>query len=81
MADAQSFLASSAIAVTPSDTVGFAVTNAGVWVGGAGNMVCVMEDGRTATFTGVTAGSLLPIRVTRVNSTSTTATSILALRV
>lgn len=81
MADAQSFLASSAVAVTPSDTVGFAVTNAGLWVGVAGNVAVLMEDGRSVTFTGVTAGTLLPIRVTRVDSTSTTATDMNALYV
>lgn len=81
MADAQSFLASSGVAVTPSDTVEFAVTNAGLYVGVAGNVVVLWEDGRTVTLTGVLAGSLLPIRITRVNSTSTTATDMVALYV
>lgn len=79
MADSQSYLATGAKSVTPSDSVGMGVTNAGLWVGGAGNLSVLMEDGSTATIAGVQAGTLLPIRVTRVNSTSTTATSILAL--
>lgn len=67
-------------AVTPSDTVAFTqgVTR-GVYVGGAGNMVCVKEDGTTVTFTGVLAGVVYPIRCKRINSTSTTATSLVAL--
>lgn len=76
------------VAVTPSDTVNIGPTSerAGtgerpdaLYVGGAGNLVAVMPDGSTATFTGVTAGTILPIRPSRVNATSTTATAILAL--
>ena len=38
-----------------------------------------MESGNQATFKGVTAGSFLPVLVTRVWSTGTTAAEILAL--
>ena len=38
-----------------------------------------MESGNQATFKGVTAGSFLPVLVTRVWSTGTTASEILAL--
>jgi hypothetical protein len=38
-----------------------------------------MESGSEVTFKGVTAGSFLPILVTRVWSTGTTASEILAL--
>lgn len=67
-------------AVTPSDTTNFTqgVTR-GVYVGGAGNVVCVKEDGTTVTFTGALAGVVYPIRCKRINSTSTTATSLVAL--
>lgn len=71
--------ASQGRAVTASDSTVLAVTRA-VWVGGAGNLAVVFEDGGSAvTLTGVTAGQLLPIRVTKVMSTNTTATSITAL--
>lgn len=71
--------ASSAAAVTPHDTNELASVSRALFVGGAGNLVCLMADGSTCTFTGVTAGSILPIRVRRVNSTNTTATNMVAL--
>ncbi|MEK9722043.1 MAG: hypothetical protein VW405_00985 [Rhodospirillaceae bacterium] len=75
-------------AITPSDTVdiGEASANDGhaalpdaVYVGGAGNVVAVMGDGSTTTFTGVPAGTVLPIQPVRINSTSTTASALVAL--
>jgi hypothetical protein len=38
-----------------------------------------MASGNSLTLTGVTAGSVLPLRVTKVKSTGTTATNIAAL--
>lgn len=69
-----------AAAITPHDSTNItgAPTRA-VYVGGAGNVVAVMASGNVVTFTGVPAGTILPIRVDRVNSTSTTATSLVAL--
>ncbi len=69
-----------AAAVTPHDSTN--LTNGptdGIYVGGIGNVVAVWVDGTTATFVGVPAGTILPIRVKRINSTSTTATNLLAL--
>lgn len=69
-----------ALAVTPHDTTEIAggQLTRGLYVGGAGNLVAVI-GGNAITFTAVPAGSILPIRCTRVNSTNTTATSIVAL--
>lgn len=69
-----------AAAITTSDTVSItgAPTRA-VYVGGAGNVVALMASGSVVTFTGVPAGTVLPIRVDRINATSTTATSLVAL--
>lgn len=53
------------VPITPSDTATFAPTEA-VWVGSTGTLVVVMEDGSTATITGVPDGALLPIRVVGV---------------
>jgi hypothetical protein len=52
-----------------------------LWVGGAGDVAIVAEsDGTTAvTIASVAAGTLLPVRAKRVNSTNTTATAIVAL--
>jgi hypothetical protein len=66
-------------AVTPSDTVSLGTLARALYVGGAGNIVAVMYDDTTCTFTAVPAGSVLPIAVKRVNATSTTATNIVAL--
>lgn len=71
-------IASDAFAVTPHDTN--AQRAAGLYVGGAGNVAVTTEDGTTVTFSGVTAGSVLPIKVLRVLSTNTTATLILGLK-
>ena len=71
--------ANSFVAVTPSDTVNLTTPARALYVGGAGNLVAINGAGDAITFTGVLAGSILPIRTTRVNSTSTTATSIVAL--
>jgi len=69
--------ASDASSVTPSDTTN--VSAKALYVGGGGDVAVVTEDGTTVTFSGVPAGSILPIRVQKVNSTNTTATSIVAL--
>jgi len=66
-------------AITKSDTTDFDVLCRAIYVGGAGNVVAVMYDGTAVTFTGVPAGTLLPIAARRVNSTSTTATAMVAL--
>jgi hypothetical protein len=70
--------ATDGVAVTPSDSTVLTTTRA-IFVGGAGNLAVVMASGNSLTLTGVTAGSLLPMRVTKVKSTGTTATNIAAL--
>lgn len=50
-----------------------------LYVGTVGNVVAVLEDDRTVLFTGVPAGTILPIAIKRVNSTSTTADTFVAL--
>jgi len=70
-------------AVTPSDTVDFTKRDGAypraLFVGVAGTITVVRPDGTAVLFTGPTAGSILPIKCRRVNSTGTTATSINAL--
>lgn len=67
-----------ALAVTPSDSTDLARVGI-LYVGGAGNVVVDTASGQTVTFTGVPAGTILPIQVKRVRATSTTATAILTL--
>lgn len=69
--------AQSAQVVTLSDTNVLPATR-GLYVGGSGNIVVTMANGVDATFTGVTAGVILPISVTKVKATGTTATNIVA---
>lgn len=72
----------SVAAVTTSDTVDVGRVGSewprSLWVGGAGNVVLVAPDGTSATFTAV-AGSVIPCRFKRVNSTNTTATLMVAI--
>jgi hypothetical protein len=73
-----------AAAVTPAnDTDLPRFPTRGLYVGGTGGDVAVYMAGRASdtavVFTGVPAGSTLPIRVDRVRVTSTTATGIVAL--
>jgi hypothetical protein len=67
-------------AITTSDTNNFAVVPDAIYIGGAGNLVAVMPDGSTVTFTGVLAGTVLPISCIRVNATNTTATALVGLK-
>lgn len=71
--------ADNATAVTPSDSTDLAFNSRALYIGGAGNLVVTMVGGGDVTFTAVPAGSILPIRVSRVKATSTTATSIVNL--
>ena len=66
--------ATSGGAVTPSDST--VLSFKALWVGGAGDVSIDFTEGGTAVvFTGVPAGTMLPISGTRVNA-ATTATSI-----
>ena len=78
------------VVITKSDTVNFdgstysasastkAIPADAIFVGGAGVVVAIFEDGSLAPFT-VLAGTVLPLKSIRVNSTSTTATLMNAL--
>jgi hypothetical protein len=67
-----------AVAVTKSDSTVLPTTRS-LYIGGAGDVAVVTADGQTVTFSAVPVGSVLPIQVTKVMSTNTTATLILAL--
>jgi len=74
-----------AVSVTPSDTVDIPGTDTRgvcIYIGsiaGGTDIKVIMESGNPVTFKGLSAGSFLPILVTRVLATGTTATEILAL--
>jgi hypothetical protein len=72
--------ANSAEVVTPSDVTALTKPSRALYVGVTGNVSVEMHGTGTAiVFTAVPAGSILPIRVTRVNSTGTSATNIVSL--
>jgi len=50
-----------------------------LYVGGAGDLNVITSAGDEVVFTGVLAGSFIPVQITRVKATSTTATGIIAL--
>jgi hypothetical protein len=69
-----------AAAITPNDGADINFTSRAIYIGGAGNLSVVMSgSGNSVTFVGLAAGTVLPITVSRVMDTSTTATNIVAL--
>jgi hypothetical protein len=69
-----------ASAVTTSNSTIYEQPTRALYIGGAGNLTVDMADGGSSVlFVGVPAGTLLPIQVTRIYATATTATSIVAL--
>jgi hypothetical protein len=64
-----------AAAVVTSDTVPF-TTPSIVFVGGGGTVRVLTAQGSDVTFTGVLSGSILPVQVSRVYATTTTATNM-----
>ncbi len=69
----------SAAAITPTDNTQIGPFQ-GVYVGGAGNVaLCPLGQTTVVTFTGVPAGTILPIAIQGVNASNTTATAIVGL--
>lgn len=62
-------------AVTPSDTIDL-LNPSVVYVGTTGNVQVNTANGDTVTFVGVPSGSVIPVQVTRVWASSTTATNM-----
>lgn len=70
--------ADNAEAVTPSDSVSLVNVSRALWIGGAGNITVIMKDGTTVLFSGIQAGTWMPLRVSQVKATGTTATLIVS---
>lgn len=69
--------ATSARTITISDTTSYSPPFRGVYVGGTGDLAVMMaQDNVAVTFKAVPAGSLLPICVSQILSSGTTATLI-----
>lgn len=72
--------ATRAFAISKSDTVDCAEVTRAVYIGGDGDIAVIMADGGSpVTFVGLTAGTLLPIRISRLMSTNTDATYVVGL--
>jgi hypothetical protein len=65
-------------ALTPSDSMEIPGSR-GLWVGTGGDVRVTMVSEQVLTFEAVPSGFLLPIQVTRVWATGTTASGIIAL--
>lgn len=66
--------------ITPSDATNLPKVYKAVYIGGSGNISAILEYDTTAvTFNNVQAGSVLPIRVKKINATGTTATGLVGL--
>jgi len=66
-------------AVTASDSVDLPRETRAVYVGSSGDLSVVLVDGSTVILAGLLAGSLVPVRATRVKATGTTATLLVGL--
>ena len=73
-----SHAAAGAKAITPSDTVDLEYVTRGVYVGVSGNVAAVMASGEVVVFVAMAAGIIHPLSVSRINSTSTDATNLVA---
>ncbi len=76
--EAQACPAFNAAAVTLSDTDDLAVVARALYVGTTGNITLITPNGQTVLFTAVPVG-ILPVMCSRVKSTGTTASTIVAL--
>lgn len=78
-ADDKSTPAQHAFSITPANSTDLTHATRAIWVGGAGNLNVTTVGGETVLFSGIAAGTLLPIAATQVQSSSTTATLIVGL--
>ncbi len=65
--------------ITPNDATDLSEVTRTLYIGGAGDITLTTKEGTQVTFSSLNAGSLLPIRATKVHATGTTATNILGL--
>ena len=79
VSDKEMYSAPECFAITAHNSTNFDFQVRAIYVGGAGNVVVVTPSGTAISFTGVPAGSILPVRAIRVNSTNTTASAMVGL--
>ena len=79
MSSSSTYTARGLVVITPSNTGSLSTPARALYVGGAGAISIQPLEGAAGTLVGVPAGALLPISVTRVNVTGTTATNLVGL--
>jgi len=65
-----------ATTITPSDTEDLANEARGLWIGGNGDVRVVTRNGDDITFNSAIGGTILPVYVTKVFATGTTASNL-----
>jgi hypothetical protein len=65
--------------VTPNDSTELSHVTRAIYVGGAGDLPAELVSGAQVQFASVPAGAMLPMRVTKILATGTTAGQIVAL--
>jgi hypothetical protein len=71
----------SQVAITKSDTTVYDPPLKALWVGGAGDVAVVAADDTAAvTISGVNGGQIIPVSISKVMSTNTTATLMVGWR-
>ena len=68
-----------AFAITPDDGDDLPFVTRAVYIGGEGDLAVKPVDGDPVTFVGLSAGTVLPVQITRVYATGTTATNLIGL--
>jgi hypothetical protein len=71
--------ASTGFPITPDDALALPETTRALYVGSGGSLAVEMASGATLTFEGVADGMLLPLRVSRVRASGTTAGGLIGL--
>lgn len=79
MAEGLTGPADNQVLVTPSDSTDLTYVSRAIYCGGAGTLTVTPAGGGSNVAYTVVAGAVLPIRVSRVLSTGTTATNIVNL--
>ena len=65
--------------IVPNDSAELLDVTRAIYVGSGGTLVAVLATGAQVTLTGLQGGTIIPIRVRRVNATGTTATGLVGL--
>lgn len=68
-----------AFSISTSDTVDLPNITRAIYVGSGGDINLITKGGTTLVFTAVPTGAILPVRVSRVKATSTTASGLVGL--